>query len=65
MLNINNNKLEQMLNVEGEWLLEKLVEEFKNENSRNYYQGRVDQLAQVRRILGHAQLMVESEKASK
>ena len=54
-----------MLNVEGEWLLEKLMEEFKNENSRNYYQGRIDQLAQVRRILGHAQIMVESGEASK
>ena len=62
---MNNNKLEQMLNVEGEWLLEKLMEEFENENSRNYYQGRVDQLAQVRRMLGHAQLMIEREKASK
>jgi hypothetical protein len=60
---MNNNKLEQMLNVEGEWLLEKLMEEFKNENSRNYYQGRVDQLAQVRRILGHPHLMIESEEA--
>jgi hypothetical protein len=60
---MNNNKLEQMLNVEGEWLLEKLMEEFKNENSRNYYQGRVDQLAQVRRILGHPHLMIEIEEA--
>ena len=62
---MNQDKLEQFLNVEGEWLLEKLMEEFKNENSRNYYQGRVDQLAQVRRILGHAQIMVESGEASK
>jgi hypothetical protein len=62
---MNTNNLEQMLNVEGEWLLEKLMEEFKNENSRNYYQGRIDQLAQVRRILGHAQLLVESEKVGK
>jgi hypothetical protein len=65
MLNSNRDKLEQMLNVEGEWLLEKLMEEFKNENSRNYYQGRVDQLAQVRRILDHPHLMIESEEASK
>ena len=62
---MNKDQLEQMLNVEGEWLLEKLMEEFKNENSRNYYQGRVDQLAQVRRILGHPHLMIESEEASK
>jgi hypothetical protein len=65
MLNSNRDKLEQMLNVEGEWLLEKLMEEFKNENSRNYYQGRIDQLAQVRRLLGHPNLMIEREKASK
>ena len=51
------------LNVEGEWLLEKLMEEFKSESSRNYYQGRLDQLAQVRRILGHNQLLIEREGA--
>lgn len=57
------DNLEQMLNVEGEWLLEKLMEEFKSESSRNYYQGRIDQLAQVRRILGHNQLLIEREGA--
>ena len=62
---MNRDQLEQMLNVEGEWLLEKLMEEFKNENSRNYYQGRIDQLAQVRRLLGHPQIMIEREKESK
>jgi len=62
---MNKDKLEQFLNVEAEWVLEKLMEEFKNENSRNYYQGRIDQLAQVRRLLGHPQIVIEREKASK
>ena len=61
-------ELEQFLNVEGEWLLEKLSFAYTkegNEADRNYYQGRVDQLAQVRRILGHNQLLIEREGASK
>jgi hypothetical protein len=60
--------LEMALNVEGEWLLEKLSFAYTkegNEADRNYYQGRVDQLAQVRRILGHNQLLIEREGASK
>jgi hypothetical protein len=58
--------LEMALNVEGEWLLEKLSFAYTkegNEADRNYYQGRVDQLAQVRRILGHNQLLIEREGA--
>ena len=58
--------LEMALNVEGEWLLEKLSFAYSkegNEADRNYYQGRLDGLAQVRRILGHNQLLIEREGA--
>lgn len=60
------NNLEMALNVEGEWLLEKLSFAYTkegNEADRNYYQGRLDGLAQVRRILGHNQLLREREGA--
>ena len=51
-------ELEQFLNVEAEWILERLGTSVEG-NDRNYYQGRLDQLAQVRRLLGHPQLMKE------
>ena len=51
-------ELEQFLNVEAEWILERLGTSVEV-NDRNYYQGRLDQLAQVRRLLGHPQLMRE------
>jgi hypothetical protein len=54
--------LEQYLNVEAEWVLERLSTGTES-NDRNYYQGRLDQLAQVRRFLGHPQIM--RERASK
>lgn len=60
------DNLEMALNVEGEWLLEKLSFAYTkegNEADRNYYQGRLDGLAQVRRILGHNQLLIEREGA--
>jgi len=50
-------ELEQFLNVEAEWVLEKLST--GTEADRNYYQGRIDQLAQVRRFLGQPQIMIE------
>ena len=50
--------LEQFLNVEGEWVLERLSTSVEA-NDRNYYQGRLDQIANVRRLLGHPQLMRE------
>jgi hypothetical protein len=53
-------ELEQFLNVEAEWVLERLSTGTES-NDRNYYQGRLDQLAQVRRLLGHPQLMRERE----
>ena len=59
-------ELEQFLNVEGEWLLERLSLAYSKEGNpadRNYYQGRLDQLAQVRRYLGHNQLLIEREGA--
>jgi hypothetical protein len=48
--------LEQFLNVEAEWVLERLSTGTES-NDRNYYQGRLDQIAQVRRLLGQPQLM--------
>ena len=56
-------ELEQFLNVEAEWVLERLSESFTSDTDRNYYQGRLDQLAQVRRYLGQPQIM--RERASK
>ena len=56
--------LEMALNVEGEWVLEKLGYA-TDDTDRAYYQGRLDTLAQVRRILGHSQLLIEREKATK
>jgi hypothetical protein len=51
-------ELEQFLNVEAEWVLERLTTS-TGENDRNYYQGRLDQLAQVRRILNQPQIIRE------
>ena len=56
-------ELEQFLNTEAEWLLERLATSLSEANDRNYYQGRLDQLAQVRRYLGQPQIM--REEASK
>ena len=56
-------ELEQFLNTEAEWLLERLATSLSEANDRNYYQGRLDQLAQVRRYLGQPQIM--RERASK
>ena len=56
-----SDKLEQFLNVESEWILERLSLVYGkggSEADRAYYQGRVDQLAQVRRLLGHPQLVI-------
>jgi len=55
-------ELEQFLNVEAEWVLERLSTGTES-NDRNYYQGRLDQLAQVRRYLGQPQIMKERESA--
>jgi indole-3-glycerol phosphate synthase len=52
-------ELEQFLNTEAEWVLERLATSFSEANDRNYYQGRLDQLAQVRRYLGQPQIMRE------
>jgi len=56
-------ELEQFLNTEAEWVLDMLSTFFSEDNDRNYYQGRLDQLAQVRRYLGQPQIM--RKKASK
>ncbi len=57
-----SRELEQFLNTEAEWVLERLSTGTESAD-RNYYQGRLDQLAQVRRYLGHPQIM--RERASK
>ena len=56
------SELEKFLNVEAEWVLERLSTGTEM-SDRNYYQGRLDQLAQVRRFLGQPQMM--RERASK
>ena len=58
-------ELERFLNTEGEWIMDKLSLAYSKEGNpadRNYYQGRLDQLAQVRRYLGHNQLLIERER---
>ena len=51
-------ELEQFLNVEAEWVLERLSTGTES-NDPYYYQGRLDQLAQVRRYLSMPQIMRE------
>jgi hypothetical protein len=56
-------ELEQFLNTEAEWVFDRLSEcgfDKGNGADRAYYQGRIDQLAQVRRFLGQPQIMRES-----
>ena len=57
-------ELEQFLNTEAEWVFERLMQLEASNTDRAYYQGRVDQLAQVRRYLQLPQLMIEREKVS-
>jgi hypothetical protein len=45
-----SKELEQWLNVEAEWVLEKLSQSV-NDNDRNYYQGRIDCLASVKKMI--------------
>lgn len=57
------DNLEQFLNTEAEWVFERLTECGFDKGTgadRAYYQGRIDQLAQVRRFLGQPQIMRES-----
>jgi hypothetical protein len=53
-----SRELEQFLNTEAEWVMERLSTGTESAD-RNYYQGRLDQLAQVRRYLGQPQIMRE------
>jgi hypothetical protein len=57
-------ELEQFLNTEAEWVFERLMQLEASNTDRAYYQGRIDQLAQVRRFLQLPQLMIEREKVS-
>jgi hypothetical protein len=61
MVKMMNKELEVFLNIEAEWVLERLSTGTES-NDRNYYQGRLDQLAQVRRFLSMPAIM--REKAS-
>jgi hypothetical protein len=45
-----NKELEQWINVDAEWVLERLSESV-NDNDRNYYQGRIDSLASVKKAI--------------
>ena len=57
-----SRELEQFFNTEAEWVFERLTECGFDKGTgadRAYYQGRIDQLAQVRRYLGHPQIMRE------
>ena len=54
-------ELEQFLNTEAEWVLERLSTGTEAAD-HNYYQGRVDQLAQIRRYLGQEQLIINREE---
>jgi hypothetical protein len=60
-----SRELEQFLNTEAEWVFERLTECGFDKGTgadRAYYQGRIDQLAQVRRYLGQPQIMRERER---
>jgi hypothetical protein len=56
-------ELEQFLNVEGEWIMDKMRNCKVGDIDYAYYQGRLDQLAQVRRYLGYPQIMTERASA--
>ena len=56
-------ELEQFLDVEAEWVFERLMQLEASNTDRAYYQGRIDQLAQVRRFLGQPQILIEKEGA--
>ena len=52
--------LEMYLNVQGELALENLSRNFSSETDRNYYQGRVDQVAQIRKYLNYSQMLISN-----
>ena len=52
-------ELEQFLNVEADWVMDKYSEAIASSTEPTYYQGRLDQLAQVKRFLGQPQIMRE------
>ena len=45
-----NRELEQWINVEAEWVLEKLTQSV-NDKDLNYYLGRIDSLASVKKMI--------------
>ena len=45
----------QEIEQEAKWIFSKMREEFTNENSRNYYQGRIDQLAWISRRVAQSE----------
>jgi hypothetical protein len=50
-------ELEQFLSEEAEWILDRMNDCVAGDVNRTYYQGRLDQLARVRGLLGHPQVM--------
>ncbi len=53
-------ELEQFLDVESEWVLERMSDlGISSGESYIYYQGRLDQIAQVRRLLNQPQIIRE------
>ena len=57
-------ELEQFLKTESEWEFERIMQQETSNTYSAYYQGRIDQLAQVRRYIQLPQLMFEREKVS-
>jgi hypothetical protein len=51
--------LEQFLISEAEWVLDRLADCVPDDINRNYYQGKLDQLAQVRGFLDQPQIVRE------
>ena len=53
-------ELEQFLNTEADWVMEKLIASPFDTDDRIYYQGRLDQLANVRRLLKLPQIVKQN-----
>lgn len=57
MTTTNRLKIEE----EANWLFSKLSENLNNENQRNYYQGRIDQLAWILSQLNAGAVLIQNE----
>ena len=54
---MNDKELEKALNAQSDFILDRLLNSEFGTSDRDYYQGRLDQLVEVRRILGHPQIL--------